>query len=526
MQKVLKLSEIRLYLDNPRLSKSENEEESLYKIVEDQQRKIVQIAKDITKFGLSPLDGLAVFPDPEKGYYQVAEGNRRITALKLLENPHLIEGKYPSIAKEISQIDGRKKIDFDRINVIAFPSENDPNLIHAIELRHSGEQNGIGTVKWNSKQKGRFDYRVHGKANLVIFLDFLENEGILTSQQIVSVTKTNWERILRPVGLDFFRLLKESSTYKILPGCKDEFTQKIRLVADTLRGQTVGLVYGQKEIEEFFEKMEEEYLAEYCPSTPDLDIIIETSEKIEPLSVDIADLDTSNDGTVLDDNYSEVDVETEIASSASIEAFSIDITDLDTSNHATVLDDSYSGVDTAAKNIINEGNNQISLQVHVPEPVNIVLPGQKMPKDPFKNCPSVIPPSIRIQSRNHRINQIVQELKSLPVETYTNACGCLLRALIELCAKEYLEYNKHPQTNNGDATGIEFKDAIIAAKDDMVSKNKLSVAEGRAIKTETEKGGVRQLFNGYMHNTDIYPSSIVIKEIFHIYQKFLFACLY
>ncbi len=127
-----------------------------------------------------------------------------------------------------------------------------------------------------------------------------------------------------------------------------------------------------------------------------------------------------------------------------------------------------------------------------------------------------------MRSRNHRITLIIQELKELPVERFPNACGTLLRALIELSAKTYLEHN----TDIKDATTIEFTPAISKAANHMVSQGNMTGGEAKAIKKETEEGGARQLFNGYMHDTESYPSPIVIKGIFQSYYKFLLNCLY
>lgn len=53
---------------------------------------IRNLATDIAEHGLSPIDGVLVVPDLDtKGDYTVWEGSRRITALKLLDNPDRCE---------------------------------------------------------------------------------------------------------------------------------------------------------------------------------------------------------------------------------------------------------------------------------------------------------------------------------------------------------------------------------------------------------------------------------------------------
>ena len=66
MRKEIPLSSILLYLENPRLSEAETEHDALCKMVQNQQRKLVVLAKDIIEYGMSELDLLAVFPDSKK----------------------------------------------------------------------------------------------------------------------------------------------------------------------------------------------------------------------------------------------------------------------------------------------------------------------------------------------------------------------------------------------------------------------------------------------------------------------------
>ena len=477
MRKTLPLSSIRLYLKNPRLSESESEHKELCKMVQDQQKKLILLAKDIATYGINELDLLAVFPDKQIGYYRVAEGNRRITALKLLQHPDLISKEYPIISKEFTNIAKNQIIDFNNIDVAVFESETDPKMLHFLQIRHLGENGGIGTVRWNPTQKARFDYRNFGKEGLAIFFDTLESKGYLTRNQISSVTPTNWQRIFRPVGLEFLRLKKDGKSYKIIDGCEREFLTKITLIIDNLKGKTVGLVYGQQQIEKFIHDIE----IKYNEATK---VGIDTDKTYYPYhptpgATDYEDRKASGESQ---DNFHN-------------------------------KSDGNQNYDTEKQYSESTNSNMgASAKKH-----------ERMPNDPYAKSKTVIPASVHIQSRNHRINQIIKELKTLNVETYPNACGCLLRALIELSAKEYLEYNS--KKSNYDATNVEFKDAISLATSQLLQKKQIVEVEANAVKKETNAGGVRLLFNGYMHNTETYPSPIVIKGIFSTYCKFLKECL-
>ena len=93
---------------NPRLDKPNvGQREAQRALARDQQRKLQKLAKDIVDFGLNPLE-LPVVAATEDGRYIVLEGNRRLTALKALENPDSIADAVDSgVLKEIRKLSKR-----------------------------------------------------------------------------------------------------------------------------------------------------------------------------------------------------------------------------------------------------------------------------------------------------------------------------------------------------------------------------------------------------------------------------------
>jgi hypothetical protein len=62
-------------------------------MINDQKKKLVNLASDLMKMGASPGEPVWVTKDSKnRGQYIVLEGNRRVTALKLLETPALADG--------------------------------------------------------------------------------------------------------------------------------------------------------------------------------------------------------------------------------------------------------------------------------------------------------------------------------------------------------------------------------------------------------------------------------------------------
>lgn len=91
----------RIFLDqaNPRHKLYQSQDEVIDYLC--QHESILSLARDIAKNGLNPIEQFALLPDDDAeddaSTYIVAEGNRRICALKLLHDPDLgfVDKGYP-----------------------------------------------------------------------------------------------------------------------------------------------------------------------------------------------------------------------------------------------------------------------------------------------------------------------------------------------------------------------------------------------------------------------------------------------
>lgn len=184
--------------ENPRLPQpNQGQRETTRALAREQQRKLVALAKDIVAYGLSPSELPIVMPtETDPGRFIVLEGNRRLTALKGLENPDSLEGAVDSsVLKEMRNLSKKYQespIEFVQCVVV----KNRDEAHHWIELRHTGENEGAGVVRWNSEDSTRFAKRtgtaeVHTQA-----LDFLQNRGELTVEERRGISATNLRRLL------------------------------------------------------------------------------------------------------------------------------------------------------------------------------------------------------------------------------------------------------------------------------------------------------------------------------------------
>jgi hypothetical protein len=174
------LSNLKLDSSNPRHPEFESQREIIEWMTSGSARigeKLVSLAKDIVAFGLNPADRVMVVADKkERGQFIVLEGNRRLTALKLLNNPDLAPTKQWQ--NRFSRLRPPQHSPIKEIPCTVF---DDPErAFHFIELRHLGESGGAGIVPWEAEQKARHDQRLHRKSRhhkALAILDFIRNAG-------------------------------------------------------------------------------------------------------------------------------------------------------------------------------------------------------------------------------------------------------------------------------------------------------------------------------------------------------------
>lgn len=151
--------------DNPRHEPVESQREAIFALIASERHKLVVLASDIKDHGLSPIDRLLVVKDGRN--YVVVEGNRRLAALRLLANPSLAE--HTIISASMKRIARDAVVPQDaECSIVA--SRHDAE--HWMVLRHAGEAEGAGTVRWNTFATTRFSHKPGSQAAKAI--SFLE----------------------------------------------------------------------------------------------------------------------------------------------------------------------------------------------------------------------------------------------------------------------------------------------------------------------------------------------------------------
>lgn len=230
------LGKIFLALDNPRHEPVETEPEAIERLCNEEE--VLPLARDIVRHGMSPLERLALVPvDPKKrtgGSYYVAEGNRRVCALKLLADPDLAPAKLRKNFEKLAE--GWSS----PITSIAAPVFRDQDAVRIwLDRTHSGPQGGIGRKTWNADQKQRFSGSSKNKLAQDV-LDYAEAEGMITAEERKGKLTTA-QRFLNPEGFQETLGIDRSNPDELTrTRPKDEFDAMLkRFVRDLVDGTEV-----------------------------------------------------------------------------------------------------------------------------------------------------------------------------------------------------------------------------------------------------------------------------------------------
>ncbi|MET7777885.1 hypothetical protein ABZU94_28815 [Streptomyces mirabilis] len=174
---------------NPRHAKqTASLEESIAALLEKGPDKLLRLARDIMQHGVNPTELVVVMTDGDRNI--VLEGNRRVAALKLLHKPHLapteqLQKKFAAIAKS-GDIPKR---------VQCIIAESRIQASHWIRIRHTGENSGIGVVRWSTGEASRFGGRSTPTEKARLFIDAISSLYAEDAELLADVATVRDSRI-------------------------------------------------------------------------------------------------------------------------------------------------------------------------------------------------------------------------------------------------------------------------------------------------------------------------------------------
>ena len=138
----------RLHLDlrNPRLGRPsvDTEAEAMARLLKEFGTKIIGLARSIAEHGLNPTESWAIVHEDNK--YVVLEGNRRLVACRLLDNPR--KAPDPETAATFERIKRGVRTTGSYLNPSCVEFEHRADARYWIHLKHHGAGSGEGTAAW------------------------------------------------------------------------------------------------------------------------------------------------------------------------------------------------------------------------------------------------------------------------------------------------------------------------------------------------------------------------------------------
>ncbi|MFA5393814.1 MAG: hypothetical protein WC081_03485 [Candidatus Ratteibacteria bacterium] len=202
-KKLISIKKLLVNPENPRFDAVRNPTEAINLMMTKAGKTIFNLATDVAKHGLNPSKSLMVV-EVRKNSFLPLEGNRRVVALKLLDNPELASSeKLIEAFKELKR-EYNSQIPVE-VECTIFPDKESAS--HWVNLEHTGKNNGVGVLSWNSEQRQRFIALYAGKKGsyAIQLFDFADENNLDRSK----VDSTTLDRLIstplvrKQIGIHF-----------------------------------------------------------------------------------------------------------------------------------------------------------------------------------------------------------------------------------------------------------------------------------------------------------------------------------
>jgi hypothetical protein len=450
---------LRLWLDNPRLDPEldyvtiNNFAEGISGNKEDRDS-FLELVESITIAGFIPADPVVVWQNPDNNCYYVAEGNRRVLAIKLLQEPH----KAPkSMRSRITKLSADADLEsLVKISVAIAPSFEEAEWY--IFQRHSP----VGLQrKWSREQQFRYISRIYHE----------EDKDIDKTQQRTGLRLSELNAIIRRIKIKDYCVSLE-----------DKFS-------------------------------EEEYLGLSSYRFP-----ISTFERFIEHSMirDAIRIELQNENVIINSQKSDFDKaivaiikgilskgEDKIDSRTSPENVLARLSDIPEGDQSWEVSSAPQESENAEDEIDNEKAEEEARKKEEQRKKDKRKRAEQQQAE--KNNPNrlrVIPDFFELYSSNYRLNGIFEELQRIPFR-YENSIAASIRIFLDLAVKEYIEAENLEQAISSHYGGRAFRSITLQKRLEYI-KNIFSDKVNKRIKRLLDPSSEYSLdtLNGYMHSDE------------------------
>lgn len=474
--KSIKISSLSLDLENSRYPVSpESQRDAIVKMVELQGDKLVNLARDIIEYGMDPSERLIVLKEDDTSYV-VAEGNRRVTTLKLLNQPDLIGEN--SVTKKIKTLLKTNPSIPKEVDCVVY--ENEEDYEHWVSIKHTGENLGIGRVRWTGQESDRHRAK-HGNTSLgyqlLSFLRLERDIPLTISRNIRELKITNINRLLSDPDV------RDSLDLSVMSGVLYCYENKVSFISKILKVIECMLEVDDKgkiifTVDRIRKKEDREVFINELG-------LIKTQQKISrPWKVSKPDsFEERSNSESTNSPTNENDVPSPKDSSDG---------------------DKPSKEDSEVDGGGNRGKKNINQPVH-----------------PNPNRNNLVPATVRLKITDKKCSGIFRELKgNLRHDKQANSIAVLIRVFLDLSISFYIDSNSIQLEKN--KTGLH--DKLVKVTQRLVELEKLTRKQCSAIQaassnTLKSNGSLQQ----YVHNNHMFPDKLSINNTWDNFEPLFLA---
>ncbi|OPB87859.1 ParB N-terminal domain-containing protein [Elizabethkingia occulta] len=471
------VEQLRLWPENPRLNPAEKHvhisdfvEDLIYE--DSDKKEFFKLLKSIAEDGFIPADPIVIWKNEENGKSYVAEGNRRVIALKLLREPNKAPKSIRGYVRNLSSKMDLKEI--ERVYVNSAPTFEDAEW-------YINQRNSISSLqqRWSRIQQQRWITELYEKYSGDI-------------DKITSITKMSLAELE-----SFIRILK------INDFVKDDFV-KSNLSKEEYE-KASSYKFPISILERFFSN--KEVREKWGVNYEGIDVkLVNRNSFLKAYSQLIKDIVNKNSKNPINTRTITTDLESILNKLPSVDIENPDINIEESNSSSVSLPIVPEGVTE------NEANNELE-------------PSEETKPLIIKNDPNrsrLVLSIYNVNSDSHRISGLFDELKKIPI-SYNNCIASSVRVFLDLCIFKYIE-TESLESNISEHFKKSIKDVSLKNRIEYLKQHKLPEKQKKIAEKllESKNDFSLDVLNGYVHSQDTHYLN---KNFLNRFWDFLFPLL-